>query len=170
MIVGEVQNNTNVPMGLVWIDAIVYDSNNKVLGTSDYNPPELDVIPPGGKSPYITGSEWIGATTCKLQAQGMESELPRRDLIILSHERFDDGKFLRIRGEVQNIGTTPADHVELVGTFYDASGKVIDVDSHHTTLDTIPAGGTSPFELTTGRWYPIDRYEIQVQARDVETP
>jgi hypothetical protein len=176
-IVGEVRNNTSVPMIMVLVEVIVYDGNNEVLGISDSNETELDLIPSGGRSPYMTGVEWTEAVTCKARAQGMDGSLPgfsgylpRQDLIVLSSERFDDGKFLRIRGEVQNTGTTPVDHVLLVGTFYDPTGKVIDVDSHHATLDTIPAGGISTYELTTGNWYTIERYEIQVQGRDVKSP
>ena len=164
-IVGEVRNNTNAPMEFVKIVATLYDSNNKVVGT-DFTYTELDVIPPGGKSPFETGTdEWAGVTSYKVQVEGSEGNLPRQDLVVLSHESYTDGQWLHIRGEVQNTGTTPAEFVKLVVTFYDASGNVVATDFSYTSLDAIAAGGTSPFETGTDYWPNFDHYEIQVQGQ-----
>jgi hypothetical protein len=164
-IVGEVRNNTNVPMEYVKIVATLFDNNNKVVGT-DFTYTELDIIPPGGKSPFVTGTdEWTGVTTYKLQVQGREGTLGRQDLGILDHSSYQDGEWLHIRGQVQNTGTTPAEFVKLVVTFYNASGNVVSTDFTYTTLDTIPAGETSPFETGTDYWPNFDYYEIQVQGR-----
>jgi hypothetical protein len=167
-IIGEVRNNTNVPMA-VFIDATVYDSHNQVVGSSTFISPELDAIPPGGKSPFETGGEWTGAAACEVRTQeGFPVELPRQDITILSSESRVDGNWLHIRGEVQNTGTTPAGSVRVIGTFYGAGGKVVALDSHFTTPDTIPAGGTAPFELDVGGWRnKIDSYELQVQGQAV---
>jgi len=164
-IVGEVRNNTNAPIEYVKIVVTLYDSNNKVVGT-DFAYTELDVIPPGGKSPFETGTDkWAGVTTYKVQVEGRKGSLPRQDLVILSHESYKDGKWLHVRGEVQNTGTTPAEYVKLVVTLYDANGNVVATDFSYTALDTIPAGGTSPFETGTDYWPNFDHYEIQVQGR-----
>jgi hypothetical protein len=171
-IAGEVRNNTNIPMG-VWINATIYDANHQVVGTSEYNPQELDAIPPGGKSPFLIQNDlenWPGATTCKEQAQGVPADLPRQDLKILSQESYSDDKGLHIQGVVQNTGTTPAEKVRVYATLFDTNGKVIAVVSRPTTLETIPAGGTSPFEFYPLRWRRYDHYEIQVEGRDVENP
>lgn len=163
-IVGEVQNNTDYPMEYVEIVATLYDDDNKVVGT-DFTYTFLDVIPPGGKAPFETGTdEWEGTTNYKLQTQGSEGSLPRQDLVIRSHESYIDGGWLHVRGEVENTGTTDAEYVQLVITLYDASGNVVGVDFTYTTLDTIPAGGTSPFESGTDHWPNFDHYEIQVEG------
>jgi len=164
-IVGEVQNNTDYPMEFVKIVATLYDENNKVVGT-DFTYTDLGIIPPGGKSPFQTGTDkWAGTVSYKLQAQARQGSLPRQDLVIRSHESYVDGAWLHVHGEVENTGTTPAEFVKLVITLYDANNNVVGMDFTYTTLGTIPAGGTSPFESGTDHWPGFDHYEIQVQGR-----
>lgn len=164
-IVGEVRNNSSVPMEYVKIVATLYDQDGKVVGT-DFAYTDLDVIPPGGKAPFSTGTdEWTGTATYKLQVQGSEGELPRQDLEILSHESYVDSDWLHVRGEVKNTGQTPAEYVKVVITLYDADGGVVGMDFTYTDLDTIPPGETAPFESGTDHWPGFDHYEIQVQGQ-----
>lgn len=163
-IVGEVQNNSDTPMEFVKIVATLYDDAGQVVGT-DFTYTEIDVIPPGGKSPFETGTDkWAGTTNYKLQVQGSPGTLPRQDIVILSHSHYIDGGWLHVRGEVQNTGNTPAEFVKLVVTLYDAVGNVVGTDFTYTELDVVPAGGTSPFETGADHWPNFDHYEIQVQA------
>lgn len=163
-IVGEIQNNNDYPMMFVEIVATLYDDDGKVVGT-DFTYTFLDVIPPGGKSPFETGTdEWEGTTNYKLQAEGSKGDLPRQDLVIRSHESYIDGDWLHVRGEVENTGTTDAEFVQLVITLYDASDNVVGADFTFTTLNIVPAGGTSPFESGTDHWPNFDHYEIQVEG------
>jgi hypothetical protein len=50
-VVGEVRNNTTVPMRYAKIVATLYDNAGMVVDT-DFTYTELDVIPPGDKSPF----------------------------------------------------------------------------------------------------------------------
>jgi hypothetical protein len=76
-IVGEVQNNSDTPVEFVKVVATLYDDAGQVVGT-DFTYTEIDVIPPGGKSPFETGTdEWTGTTNYRLQVQG--DAAPRRD-------------------------------------------------------------------------------------------
>jgi hypothetical protein len=164
-IVGEIRNNSSKPMEFVKIVATLYNDAEEVMG-SDYTYTAIDVIPPGGKSPFQTGTDdWEGTTNYKLQAQGREGSLPRQDIIIKSHKSKIDGKWLHIIGEVENTGTTDAEFVKIVVTLYDISNIVIGYDYTYTRLDIVPPGGTSPFETGTDHWEGFDHYEIQVQAR-----
>lgn len=164
-IVGEVRNNSDTPMEFVKIVATLYDDAGQVVGT-DFTYTEIDVIPPGGKSPFETGTdEWEGATNYKLQVQGNVGTLPRQDIVILGHSHYADSGWLHVRGEVQNTGDTPAEFVKIVVTLYDAAGNVVGTDFTYTDLDVVPAGGTSPFETGTDHWPNFDYYEIQVQAQ-----
>jgi hypothetical protein len=164
-IIGEVKNNTDYPMEYVKIVATLYDDNNKVVGT-DFTYTILDIIPPGGKAPFETGTnKWEDTTNYKLQAEGRKGSLPRQDLVIRNHESYIDGNWLHVQGEVENTGTSDAEYVKLVITLYDISGNVVGVDFTYTTLSTIPAGGTSPFDSGTNHWPNFDHYEIQVQGR-----
>jgi hypothetical protein len=164
-IIGEVRNNANVPMEVVKIIATLYDQDNKVSGTS-YNYPIIDVIPPGGKSPFEIGTDkWEGTTSYKLQVQGREGDLPRQDLVILSSESYKANGWLHILGEVKNTGETEAKLVELIISLYDVNGILVGFTYTYTTLDTIPPGETSPFEVDTDHFPIFDHYEIQVQGR-----
>lgn len=164
-IVGEVQNNSDAAMEFVKIVATLYDDASQVVGT-DFTYTEIDVIPPGGKSPFETGTdEWEGTTNYKLQVQGRAGAPPRQDIVILSHSHYVDGGWLHIRGEVENTGDTAAEFVKIVATLYDAAGVVVGTDFTYTDLDIVPAGGTSPFETGTDHWPGFDHYEIQAQAR-----
>ena len=163
-IVGEVQNNSDTAIGFVKIVATLYDDAGNVVGT-DFTYTELVVIPAGSRSPFVTGTdEYEGVTQYKLQTQGSPANLPREDLVILSHSHYEDAGWLHVRGEVQNTGDTPAEFVKVVITLYDAAGNVIGTDFTYTDLDTVPAGGTSPFETGTDHYPGFDHYEIQVQG------
>jgi hypothetical protein len=65
---------------------------------------------------------------------------------------------------VENTGTTPAVRVRVVVTLYDVNGKVIAVTSTPSTLETIPAGGSSPFVFYPLRWSRYDHYELLVRG------
>jgi len=163
-IVGEVRNNSSVPIEYVKIVATLYDVTGKVAGT-DYTYTDIDVIPPGGKAPFETGTdEWAGTTQYKLQVQGSPGDLPRQDLVILSHDSYVDGDWLHVRGEVQNTGETEAKYVKVVVTLYDAADQVVGMDYTYCELDVIPPGETSPFETGTDHWPNFDHYEIQVEG------
>jgi len=163
-IVGEVRNNTDDPMEFVKIIATLHDDNNNITGT-DFTYTELDVIPPGGKSPFETGTDqYAGTTIYKLQVQGDPGVLGRQDLVISGDSSYEDYGWLHIQGEVQNTGTTPAEFVKLIVTLYDANGNVVGMDFSYTELDTIPAGGSSPFETGTDHYPNYDHFEIQVQG------
>jgi len=165
-VVGEVRNNGDQPMAFVKVVATLYDDADQVTGT-DFTYTELDVIPPGGKSPFETGTDqWQGTTKYKLQVEGSPGPAPRQDVVILSHSSYvDDIGYFHVKGEVQNNGSDPATFVKIVVTLYDAGGNVMGTDFTYTELDTVLPGSTSPFETGTDHWEGFDHYEIQVQAQ-----
>lgn len=163
-IVGEVRNNSDRPMEFIEVVATLYDDTNNVTGT-DFTYTYLNVIPPGGKSPFETGTdEYAGTTQYKLQVQGSPGDLPRQDLVINSHNHYEDNGWLHVRGEVQNTGDSPAEFVQIVITLYDAAGNVVGTDFTYVDIDPLPPGGTSPFETGTDHYPGFDHYEIYVQG------
>jgi hypothetical protein len=171
-IAGEVRNNTTSPMG-AWVFATIYDVNHQVVGTVDYSPTELNVIPPGGKSAFEMeddSNNWPGAATCEEQATGIPYDFPIQPLQILSQESSLDGAGLHIHGIVQNMGAAPAVNVRIFVTLYDVNGKVIAVDSTPSTQNTITAGGTSTFEFYPLRWNRYDHYGLQVEGQVAGNP
>jgi len=164
-IVGEVRNNSSTPMETVNVVATLYDDSGKMTG-ADRAFTALDVIPPGGRSPFETATdEWVGTTHYELQVEGSPGDAPRQDLVILAHEHYVDGDWLHVQGEVQNTGSVPAESVQVVITLYDAGGNVVGMSDTFTTLDVIPPAETSPFQTGTDRWPDFDHYDIQVQGQ-----
>ena len=162
-IVGEVRNNTDNPMSYVRLVATLYDKDAKVTGTNSTFS-ELKTISPASKSPFkISIEEWTGTTKYKIQTDGIKGILPRQDVVILSHNSYVEGRWQHIKGEVQNTGTTAVQYVKLVVTLYDVDGGVIDMDYGFTTINTIVAQGTSPFDILLSHWSDFDHYDIQVQ-------
>jgi hypothetical protein len=72
---------------------------------------------------------------------------------------------LSIDGEVANHGSTPAEFVKVIATLYDTEGKVVGEGYSYTTLDKIPPGDTSPFEISTSHIDGYDHYVLQVEGR-----
>jgi hypothetical protein len=163
-VVGEVRNNTTVPMRYAKIVATLYDNAGMVVDT-DFTYTELDVIPPGDKSPFQTGTDqWQGAANNNPQAQGREGLLPRQDLLIQGDQSYTEGSRLHIRGKVVNTGATPVEFVKNVATLYDTGGNVVGADFTYASLDMIPAGGNSPLETGTDHWPGFGQSEPHVQG------
>ena len=163
-IVGELENASDTPIEWVKIVATLYDTAGEVVGTG-YTYSELDVIPPGGRSPFSIGIDEYGAVdSYKLQIEADVGELGRQDLVIGSHGTYEQYDWLYIRGEVQNTGDTDAEWVKIVATLYDAAGNAVGMGYTFADLDVVPAGGTSPFDMSVDWWEGYDRYVLQVQG------
>lgn len=164
-IVGEVRNNTDSPMEYVEIVATLYDDDGNMTGTeSGFT--LLDVVLPGGKSPFeISTSEWEGTTHYKLQVQGDPADMPRQDMSIVSHSsRVDRLGYLNIFGEVQNTGETASEWVQIVATLYDEADNVVGASYAFSSMDIIEPGETSPFRMSISHWEGSDHYILEVQA------
>jgi len=67
---------------------------------------------------------------------------------ILTHSGWLDGLgYYHVVGEVQNVGSSTVDFVQVTATFYNSSNTVIAVDYTYTTLSVILPGRKSPFEI-----------------------
>jgi hypothetical protein len=164
-IIGEVENTSDQPMEFVKVVATLYDDAGKVVGTtSTYT--LLDAILAGGKSPFeLSTSHWEGGKSYSVQVQGREGSLGRDNLVINSHKSSQSGNYLSIDGEIVNHGSTPAEFVKIIATLYDADGKVVGEGYSYSTLDKIPPGGTSPFEISTSHFDNYDHYVLLVEGQ-----
>ena len=84
--------------------------------------------------------------------------------VLSSSSRRDSiGNYI-ISGEIKNNYNTPVTYPQIVGTGYDSSGKVVASHTTYADLDTIPAGGTSPFECyLDDENNQIVKYQLQTQ-------
>lgn len=164
IIIGEVRNNTSVPLLIDKFTATLYDDNGNITG-NDSAQTLLQVIPPGGKSPFSTlgTDEYAGTTNYKLQVdrQHETTVLGRQDLVISGDSSEEVWGILNVSGEVRNTGTSPAENVRIIVTVYDASGNVVGVSWSGTDPSTVPGGGSAHFDAGTTHHPNFDHYEIQ---------
>ena len=165
-VVGEVRNNSSYPVQFVKIVITIYDDAGNVVGT-DFTYTTLDVIAPGGKSPFRTGTEeYTGVSSYEVQVEAREGTLARQDLVIRGDSSYvDNVDWLHIQGEVANTGDTPAEWVTVMATLYDDQGHVVEVESSFTDPEVLPAGGSGAFEILTDQGQGFDHYELQVQGQ-----
>lgn len=167
-VVGEVQNTLGTNVKYVKIVATFYDSSGAVI-VADYTNTEIDILKPNQKSPFKLTS-YLGNSVAgySLDVQyNTTQDQPFEGLTIVNPTASIDPQGLHnVVGEVKNNGASEATYVEVVGTYYNSAGKVIGISFTYTDPDTINAGATSSFELTS---YPLAitpaRYELQVQGQ-----
>jgi hypothetical protein len=173
-IVGEVQNNSDVPVEFVEVIAKLYDETNNVIGTKlTFTAP--DTIFPSGKAPFdiitLRRAQWQKINDYQLQVKGdPAATLLPQNLVLLNQSSRIQGDFLYVAGEVQNTGSTPA-LVKLIITLYDTSFNVVNTDWGYANGGVIPANETSAFEVRIA--HQTDRnnyhYRIQIQEEAIET-
>jgi hypothetical protein len=93
------------------------------------------------------------------------SQLAGNITVLSSSGRRDSiGNYI-VSGEVQNNYNTDKKYVEISGTGYDSTGKVVATHTTYASLESIPAGGTSPFTLyLDDENDQISTYKLQAQA------
>ncbi len=168
-IVGEVRNDTGRNVRFVRVVANLYDSGNRLIGT-DFTYTSMDILRPGQRSPFtvivLSPPSNFHHYTLQLEWDATTDESLGGLTLLSSGERaagFGDARF--IFGEVRNDSGGPVRFVEIVATLYDAAGKVVGASLTFTSLENIPAGGTSAFEMAVLSWNNAARYELQIQAR-----
>lgn len=173
-IVGEVQNNAEVPVEFVEVMAKLYDDTNTVIGTKiTFTAP--DTIFPGSSAPFdiitLRRSQWERIKEYRLQVKGDPAEpLLQQNLVILSQSSRLQDEYLYIEGEVKNTGDTSA-LAKLIITLYDADRNVIDTGWSYADAGVISAQESSAFQLKIGQ--PADpnnfHFRIQIEEEAIET-
>lgn len=164
VVAGEIQNTGNIPVRNVKINVSLFDSDGKKL-YSELTPTFMDVIPPGGKSPFIV--MWFG--------EEKAVEVAYYTISDISYTEFPEGKpqkleivwstysFPDIIGAIKNSGDKNATFIKVIATFYDIEGKVIaansDLSIHH-----LNPGSTAEFHIT----FPFQEESIIQRAKKYE--
>ena len=168
-IVGEVQNNSSVPMEFVEVIAKLYDDTNEVIGTKlTFTAP--DVIFPGGKAPFdiiaLRRSQWANIKTYNLQVKGDTSQaLLEQKLVLLNQiSRIQDG-YLYVDGEVHNTGDTPT-LVKLIITLYDANYNVVNTNWSYADAGIIGADDISSFEVKIQHQADPNNFHYRIQIEE----
>lgn len=151
-VVGEALNTGHVHLRDVKITATFYDSENREVATkSGYT--FINVLLVGRKSPFevillspIQSAE-VNHYNLNVTFNSYPSGKPI-GLEILSNSSYIDSERMHVVGEVKNTGSTKATYVQVMATFYDAKGKVVDCEWTYSDPDEIDPDQESSFEIT----------------------
>ena len=163
-VVGEVENNLPANVRYVKINAAFYDEDRNMIGT-DYTYTMLDFLRPNQKSPFdLIYIEKIEPASYELSVTW--DEAPFEGLEIISHSSYiTSSGYHRIFGTVKNNGSEEAEYVEVVCTYYNSEGNVIDTEWTYTDPSDIEVNETAIFEISLWRKIRPSSYELQVQGR-----
>lgn len=167
--VGELLNTGDRNAEFVECIVTWYSQSGEIVGT-DFSYAMLDIIRPGEKSPFKVILLKAKGTPQKarLQWQWKETdEEPSRAIAVINKTGYFDYDlgYFKLNGEVKNQGNKPAKYVEIIATFYNKDGKVIDADFTYSSLDVISPGATSPFEV----FVPDNNQEIKSYSLIAQT-
>jgi len=80
----------------------------------------------------------------------------------------DDLGVMHVVGELRNNTDRAVGHVQIVATFYDRSGAVLDRVTGSTLLDVIPGGDAAPFHLTLPVLERLWNYSLRATGRPID--
>ena len=173
-ILGEVQNDTDMPLEQVRIGAKLLDNQGEPVATHEELVP-VDLIQQGEHAPfallfnaphpqfdryqvYVSHAvpAYIGSYYRDLEINGLETVL----------ERFST---YTINGTILNTGPEEAMGVQVILTGYDSLGRVVATRKIDPDYNVIPRGGETTFSaILTPLGGPIERVEAVVQGRRLQ--
>ncbi len=126
-IVGEIQNNLDVPLRQIQVFVTLYDSNNNIISTKETSS-LVNIIMPTMKSPFdlvLTERNLKQVESYELDFDYKVSA-PKSQVIDITSSEItrDNHNNLMITGTVANNGETTANMVSVVATLYDKDGNV----------------------------------------------
>jgi hypothetical protein len=170
-VVGEVKNTGTVAQEYVGVEATFNDSQGTVLATTfDYT--FLEVLKPGQSSPFeiylLDVSKVALVDSYVLETSSTDSSEVPADISITSSALYKPLSWLLlVFGEIKNNEDTCQEYVEVVATFYDASGVVCALAKTRTFVHLVEPGGVTPFELDLideSRIALVESYSLEVQS------
>ena len=166
-IVGEVRNDSPEKIGWVQVSGKFYDSTGQLIHLAD-GPVQLGELRPGEKGPFgiyiddAAVSEGIANYTLSagLDSDFLQDKPAALKVGVGKHGMVESGigiPLYQVIGNVTNTGNLPAESVDVIATFYDAAGNIVDFDATVTSPSTIPAGQSADFIIVTlvgdyGNW------------------
>ena len=147
-IVGEIENDTLVPLNQIVITATFYDTHDKIIDTVNTDS-ILKTIMPGKKGPFdliLTNKMIPQIYRYSLNIQYKPADPKTESLEILSSGAKRDilDNFI-ISGTITNHVHKTANTIVIVATLYDKDGKVVAISKSYSEPDYLKAGGIRPF-------------------------
>ena len=149
-IVGEIQNNLDVPLRQIQVFVTLYDVNKNIISTKETSS-LVNTIMPEMKSPFdlvLTDKNSKQVHSYELDVD-FKISAPKSQVIDItsSDMKKDSLDNLMITGTVANNGDITANTISVIATLYDKDGKVAAVSKTHTEPDYLRANDEAYFVL-----------------------
>lgn len=150
-IVGEIQNNLEVPLNQISIFVSLFDEDKNMITTKETSS-LVNTIMPGMKGPFdlvLTNGEAKQIKSYSLDLDYKVSQPKNQVIDITSSELSrDNHNNLMITGTVTNKGDITANTVAVIATLYDKQGNVAAVSRVHPEPDYLRADDNAFFLVT----------------------
>jgi len=147
-IVGEIQNDSSVPLNQIVITATFYSKEDQTLGTMSTNS-ILETILPQKKGPFdliFFGKDIPLIDHYSLDIKYKPTDYKKESLEIISaQDRRDIVDNFIISGTVANHDYRTANTVVVIATLYDGDGKVVAAARAYTEPQYLRGGEEAPF-------------------------
>jgi len=148
-VVGEVKNNNAFNAEFVKIEGTFFDAADRVVA-SEYSYSCLDIIPPGGDSPFdiLLWDPPANIARYTLRAYDRPAdELPPSGLDISGvSTRLSPSGYYHVTGLITNNSSDTYEFVRICGALYDSAGNVIRTDYTYIGPDTLAPGESASFD------------------------
>ncbi len=128
VVLGEVQNNLNSPINSVSLGVSFMDANSNTI---EYKTATtlLQVIPPGGKTPFSISSTKADPSIAQVQVKlaGFGASQSKLQLLNISPGSLQVSDQLALSGTIKNSGTEQSNDTKLYLISYDAFQRVVGV-------------------------------------------
>lgn len=167
-VAGEVVNQGTSNVDFVQITVTFFDAKNNVLYT-ETTFTMMNILTPNQKSPFVALSTKsnLGADhySVVVSDASYTTTGPANLTVQGTTSNIDQIGYYHVVGQVTNAGTTTSSFTQLVVTFYDSSGKVIDAATTFSSPTDLQAGETGSFDaLTPTSVNLISSYVVQAQS------
>ena len=149
-IVGEVQNDLDMTIGQIHLDATIYDAQGQIMHNAQ-GWSLINTLVPGMRGPFdilMTGPGLAGSQSYSIDVE-YAVLVPKSqviDVVSASVDRNSQGNTF-ITGTVVNRGEITANMISVVATIYDRDGKVATVSKTRMEPDYLRAGSQGAFVI-----------------------
>ncbi len=147
-IVGEIENNTNVPLNQIKITAKLLDGDGFQIGQISGDT-TTNVLMPGMNSGFdiiITGYDLHAITNYDLEFDYKITDPKNQAIEIISSELKQDSQGnLVISGMLENQGEITANMINVIATLYDRDGNVVTISNVRIQPDFLRSGDSTFF-------------------------
>ncbi|MHB8547413.1 MAG: FxLYD domain-containing protein [Nitrosotalea sp.] len=168
VVFGEVQNNLNSPVNAVTIGVTFMDSNSNQVeyktGTT-----LLQVIQPGGKSPFMISSTKADPSITQIQVKiaGFQSSSAKQQLLQISTGSLQVSDNLLISGNITNNGAQQSTNTKLYLISYDAFQRIVAIGISDPI--SIDPGKDSQFSITSDSNTRAQSYMIVAESDNYQS-